>query len=131
VDQAPRVALSADLFDHPGDLIDVLAVWSGPGAPLIPIDRPELAIFVRPLVPDGDVVVPQPAHIRLAAQEPQQLVEDGAKMHLLRRQQRESGAEIESHLVAEYAERAGACAIRFLRAMIENVLNEIQVLLHG
>jgi hypothetical protein len=51
-------------------------------------------------------------------------------MQLLRRQQRKSGGEIEAELMTEDAARAGAGAIGFLRAVIEDVADEREVLLH-
>src|ERR1700712_2603782 len=42
-----------------------------PGAPLLTVDRAELARLVGPLVPDRDPALLQPAHIGVATQEPQ------------------------------------------------------------
>ena len=80
-----------------------------PGAPLRAVDRPQLAVGVRPLVPDRDPVLAQRAHVGLAAQEPQQLVDDRAQVELLGGERREALAQVEAQLVAE--ERA-ACRCR-------------------
>jgi hypothetical protein len=52
-------------------------------------------------------------------------------MELLRGEQRESVTQIDPHLIAECAERTGACAVRFWRAGIKNVPQQIEVLSHG
>ena len=59
-------------------------------APLAAVDRPEVAVRVGPLVPDLDPALLQPAHIGLAAEEPQQLVDHRLEMELLGRQQRKA-----------------------------------------
>ena len=42
-----------------------------------------------------------------------------------------SPREIEAHLVAEDAERAGAGAVALLYAVVEDVAHEVEVLLHA
>jgi hypothetical protein len=53
----------------------------------------------------------QPAHVAVAAQEPQQLQDDALQVHLLGGHQREALVQVEAHLVAEHAARAGAGAV--------------------
>ena len=77
---AARVGVAADLLDHLGDLVDVPAVGGRPGAPLVAVDRPEVAVRVGPLVPDRDAAVLQPLDVGVAAQEPQQLAEDADRV---------------------------------------------------
>ena len=48
----------------------------------------------------------QVAGIGIAAQEPEQLVQDGAQMQLLGGDQRETRCQVEAHLVAEHADMA-------------------------
>ena len=48
----------------------------------------------------------------------------------LGRHRRESRGEIEAHLVTEHAQRAGAGAIRLARAVLADVAEEIEILLH-
>ena len=76
-----------------------LAIWSmvppsgaRPGAPLLAVDRAQFAVRVRPFVPDADAVLLQPAHVGVAAQEPQQLVDDGLQVQLLGGDQRKASA---------------------------------------
>ena len=89
-DVAAAVGVAADLLDDLRDLVDVPAVRSRPAAPLVAVDRPEVAVLVGPLVPDRDATVLQPLHVGVAAQEPQQLREHRPGVDLLRGDQREA-----------------------------------------
>ena len=51
-------------------------------------------------------------------------------MDLLGGDQRESGLEVEAHLVAEHAQRAGAGAVGLLDALVEDPLHQVEVLPH-
>ena len=62
-DEAARVGIVPDLLDHVGDLIDVPTVRRRPGTPLVAVDRPEVAVLVGPLVPDGDAVLVEPRDV--------------------------------------------------------------------
>src|SRR5674476_973910 len=73
-DVPPGVRVGPDPVDHLGDLVDVLPVRGGPRPPLDAVHGAELAVLVRPLVPDRHTVLAQPADVGLPAQEPQQLV---------------------------------------------------------
>ena len=52
-------------------------------------------------------------------------------MQLLGRHQRKAVGQIEPHLVAEDAPRAGAGAVALGRAVIENVLQQVEILSHA
>jgi hypothetical protein len=78
-----------------------------------PIDRTEIAVRVGPLVPDRHAAFAKIANVGIAAQEPQQLADDGAQMQALGRQHWKAPAEIEAHLMAEEAASPGARAIGF------------------
>ena len=102
-----------------------LAIWSivpspsrGPAAPLIAIDRAQFAIRVGPFVPDGDAMLLQPMHIGLAAQEPEQLIDDGFQVHFLGGDQGKAVGQIEAHLMAEDGARAGAGAVALFHALV-------------
>ena len=114
-----------------GDLVDVPAVRGRPGPPLVPVDRPEFALGVGPLVPDADPALLQPADVGRALQEPQQLHHHRPDVHLLGGDQRESGGQIEPHLVAEDAAGAGAGAVGLDRPGGQDAVHQVQVLLHG
>ena len=113
------------------DLVDVPAVGRRPGAPLVAVDGPEVAVGVGPLVPDRDAAVLQPLDVGVAAQEPQQLGEHRPGVHLLGGHEREALGEVEAHLVAEDAAGAGAGAVALLRPVVEDPLEEVEVLLHA
>src|ERR1051325_4323005 len=130
-DEPARVGLAPDLRDHVRDLIDVPPIRRRPRAPLIAVHRPELAVRIRPFIPDRDLVLVEKTDVRLPGEKPQQLVDDRAQMHLLRRQQRKPALELEAQLMPEHAQRARARAIRFRSAVVEDVANEREVLLHG
>ena len=72
-DDPARVGVFAKEPHDLRDLVDVPAVRRRPAAPLHAVDRAELAVLVGPLVPDRDAVLLQPAHVRVAAQEPEEL----------------------------------------------------------
>ena len=128
---APRIRVFFQHIDDLRDLIDVPAIGRGPRAPLIAVDRAEVAVLVGPLVPDAHAVVFQVLNIGVALQKPQQLMNDGFEMHFLGGQQRKAGVQIKAQLRAEHAYRAGAGAVAFLRAVVEHVLQKINVLAHG
>src|SRR4029079_4850141 len=113
------------------ELVDVARVRSRPRAPLVAVDRPEVARLVGPLVPDRDAVLVEPGHVRVAADEPEQLADDRGHVHLLRRHEREAVAQVEAHLVPEDRERPGAGAVLLARALVERPTQEVEVLLHG
>src|SRR5699024_3638042 len=105
-------------------------VRSRPGAPLVAVDRAQLAVLVGPLVPDRDPAFLQPAHVGVPAQEPQQLTDDRPQVQLLGRQRGEARGEVEPHLVAEDRQGPGAGAVALLHALVEDPAQEVQVLLH-
>ena len=126
-DVAPRVRVGLEQLQRGADLVDVLARRRRPRPPLHAIDRTEIACVRGPFVPDGDAAFLQPAHVRVAAQEPQQLVDHRLGVHLLGGDQREAGRQVVAHLVAEQAAGSGAGAVRFGCAALEHQAQEILV----
>ena len=108
-DQPARIGVAADLGDHIGDLVDDAAVRRRPGAPLLAVDRAEVAVLVGPFVPDGDAVLVEIVDVGVAAQEPQQLVDDGLQMQLLGGDQRKAVARDRT---ASGGRRSSACRCR-------------------
>src|SRR5256886_7142466 len=51
---AARIRVGPEPLDRLGDLVDGAPVGCRPGAPLAAVDRAELAVRIRPLVPDRD-----------------------------------------------------------------------------
>jgi hypothetical protein len=129
--EAPRVGIAPDLLEQPRDLVDGAAVGRGPRAPLRAVNGAQLALLVRPFVPDADAVLLQVAHVGAALQEPEQLVDDAFGVDLLGREQGEARAQVEAHLVAEDRKRAGAGAVGLARAVLEDVAQQLEVGLHA
>src|SRR5690606_32632704 len=80
---------------------------------------------------DRDLVFAQVGDAGLAAQEPQQLVDDRAQVQLLGGDQREAVVQVEAHLPAEHAPRAGAGPVGLFSAVLQHVAEEIEVLPHA
>src|SRR3989442_1075424 len=93
----------------------------------VPQREDEFAALVGPFVPDRDAALLEPFHVGVAAQEPQQLVDDGFEVQLFRRQEREALVQREAQLPAEQRERAGAGAVGLARAMVEHLRQQIEV----
>src|SRR6185312_13014215 len=68
--------------------------------------------------------------VGVAGQEPEQLIDDRLQVQLLGGEQREAVVEGKAHLVAEQRERAGAGAVALLRAALENLFHQIEILPH-
>ena len=129
-DQATRIGVLADLRDDVADLVDHRPIRCGPASPLLAVHRPELAGGIGPFVPDADLVLLQVADVRLALQEPQQLMHHRLPVHFLGGDERKAGREVETHLRAEHAARAGAGAVGLDGAIRHHVLQQIMVGLH-
>ena len=91
----------------------------------------EVAILVGPFVPDADTVVLEILYVGIAAEEPQQFVDDALEVELLGRHERETLAEVEAHLVAKHALRPCARAVAFHHALVEDAAQEVLILFHG
>ena len=113
------------------DLIDAAPVRRRPRAPLIAVDGPEIAVAVRPFVPDADPVVLQVLDVGVPLQEPQELVNDGFEVQLLGGEHGKTSAKIEVRLIAEHAERSGARAVALGVAVVADMVQEIEILPHS
>ena len=129
-DQAAGIGIAADLAQHPGDLIDGAAAGLLPGAPLLAVDRAEVAGLVRPLVPDRHAVRPQGGHVGVPREEPEQFVNDRAQVQPLGGDQREARRQVEAHLMAEHRERAGAGAVLLDGAHVEDAPEQVVISVH-
>ena len=106
------------------------AVRCRPRSPLGAIDRPQIAMLVRPLVPDGHLVFVQVLDIGVAGKEPQKLVDDRPQVKLFGGQQRKPVTKVEPHLMTEHTQRAGTGAIVLCRSVAQHMVEEVQVLPH-
>ena len=129
-DDPARVRILAQLLDHASDLVDVTSVSGCPGAPLPAVYGAELALLVRPLVPDRDTPLLERADIRLAAQEPEQLFDHGLEVYALGRDEWKARGEVETQLLSEHRERAGARAIHFAGTVLTDVAHQVEVGAH-
>lgn len=90
----------------------------------------EVAVGRGPLVPDAHTMVLEVAHVGVAVEKPQQLVDDGFEMQFLGGEQGEALFEVESHLIAEHRAGAGAGAVGFLHPVVHDVAEQIEILFH-
>ena len=130
-DMAPGVGVAADAVHDPRDLVDGPTVCGHPAPPLGAVDRAQLPPLVGPLVPDGHAVGVEVGDIRRALEKPQELVDHRAHVDRLGGHHREPLAQIEAHLVAEDAQRAGAGAIALVHPVLPDVAHQIEILLHS
>ena len=137
-DQAAAVWRPADLFDEIRDLVDLAddrravrpPVDLREVAPLVAVDRPEVAVFIRPFVPDRDTVFLEVADVRIAREEPEQLMHDRTQMQLLGRDQREPLGQRIAALHPEIRCCARPRPVGRGHALIEHRLQRIQILPH-
>ena len=67
----------------------------------------------------------QPLDVAVATQKPQQLDDDGFQEDLLGGHQREALVQVEAHLVAKHAARAGAGAVALGHAVLVHMAHEV------
>ncbi len=129
-DEPARIRVALDLADEPGDLIVGLAVGTGPRAPLLAIDRAEIAIGVGPFIPDGNAIGFEIADVGIAVQEPDQFMHDRFQMQTLGGDERKPGAQIEPDLPAEQRAHASSGAVAFSDAAFQRFTEEIEIGAH-
>ncbi|MCK7473521.1 MAG: hypothetical protein MZV49_08415 [Rhodopseudomonas palustris] len=119
------------IVDHLRDLVDAAAVGGRPGPPLRAIDRAEVAVGIGPLVPDRDAVVLQVLDVGVAGAETTAARgRSSFRWQLLGGHQRKAVGQVEPHLMAEHRQRAGAGAVMFFRALVQDAGQQIEILLH-
>ena len=129
-DESAAVGIFFDLRDDVLDLVDAASISGAPVAPLRAIDATEIAVRIRPFVPDRHAVVREIFDVRLATQEPEQLVDDGLGVDFLGGQQRKTIGKRTTHLRAEQRIRARARAVGFEFSMLHDVSEQIEILDH-
>ena len=123
--------LERNLLDELTDLIDLPSIGGRPGTPLITVNRAQIAFVVGPFIPDADAMFVEVSDVGTSGKKPQKFVDDGAKMHFLGGEQGKSFLEVKPHLVPEDTESSRSGAVILLGAMIEDVLKQGEILLHG
>ena len=126
-DDAPRIRILLQQLDHFTDLVDGAAVLGRPAAPLVAVDRTEVAVLIGPLVPDLDTALLKPANVCVSHEEPQQLKRQRLEVNLLARDEGKFPRQIIPDLSAEHAERAGARSIFLGCAVLAHILQKIFV----
>ena len=119
--------ISATTLRH---LVDDAAVRRRPGAPLLAVDRAQIAVLVGPFVPDRDAVIVEIFDVGVAAQEPQQFVDDRFDVQLLGGHQRKALRQVEAHLMAENRAGADAGAVALFDAFGEHAFHQVEILAH-
>src|SRR5258706_9346464 len=116
-----RFRIEPNLRDDLTDLIDFPAVRRLPGPPLRPVNRPKISCFIRPGVPNMNVVVSQVLYIGVTGQKPKQFVDHSLEKYFPGGYERETFGEIKTQLRAENAFRARASAISAIDAGLHDV----------
>ena len=133
-DHTAGIGMILDQIKYIGNLVDgavrILRSGSRPGTPLHAVDRAQIAVLIRPFIPDVDVMLQQPVDIRRALEEPQQLVGQPFEEHRFGGQQWEILGQVETHLLPEQGNRTGSGAIGLQRAFGQNLAYQI-LIRHG
>ena len=69
--------------------------------------------------------------MRFTREEPQQFMNDRSQMQFFRREQGKAFLQIEAHLMPKYAHRTGSRSILANFSMGQNMIEQIQILLHA
>ena len=126
----PAVRILFDLLDDLVNLVDGAAIGSSPIAPLRAVDAAQVAVLVRPFIPNRHAVFIEIFDIRVAAQKPEQLMDDGLEVDFLCRDERETVLQWKTHLRAEDGIRAGAGAVGLGFSVFQDMSQQIEVLNH-
>lgn len=84
----------------------------------------------RSFVSDFDVILDKCSDVGLSCDEPEKFMYNGFKIYFFGREERKPLCEIHTHLIPKPASGANACSIRFIRTVIEEMLEEVEVLTH-
>lgn len=89
------------------------------------VDAAEVAIFVGPVVPDFDVIVFKVFYIGIAADEPEEFVDDRFEVDFFGGEEGEGLGEVVAGLGAEDADGADAGSVCALFSVLEDVGEEV------
>src|SRR6202012_2167326 len=98
--------------------------------PLGAIDATEIAMGIRPFIPDGHTIVIEPFDIGIAAEKPEQLVKNRLGVDFLGGEQRERVAQGTADLCTKEGIGAGAGAVRLKLSVFQDVPQQIEILSH-
>ena len=125
------IRIAPDHFYHIRELVYAPSVWGRPAAPLVPVHRAEVSVFISPFVPDAHAMVLEVFYVGVPCYEPQEFIDDGLEMHFLGGQKRKSVREIESHLIAEDTLRAYARPVLFHHPVPADMPQKVKILFHS
>ena len=129
-DVPPAVGIFFDLRDDLVNLVDRAAVGGAPVAPLRAIDAAQITIAVGQFIPDRHAVLVEILGIGVAAQEPEQLVDDRFEVEFFGGQHRKTISQRKSRLCAEDRIRSGARAVVFEFPAFQHQAQELMILNH-
>ena len=89
------------------------------------VDGAQLAVFVGPFVPDAHAMFLQIAHVGIALQEPQQLIDDAFQVQFLGGEHGEPVVEVVAALCAEDADGACSRAVALLGSLAEDAVKYV------
>src|ERR1017187_5204138 len=100
--------------------------------PLLSVNRPQILFvsFISPFIPNCHLIILEEACVADPSEKPQQFVDDGAEMNLLRCDQRKSAGQTVARLRAENGIRARAGAVGLELSVFEDVPQQIEILNH-
>src|SRR5271165_3862863 len=130
-DEAARVRITADFLDEPADLIVGLSVRAFPGAPLLAVDGPEIAVGVGPFIPDRNAVRLEIGDVGVASQKPDELPHDRLDMKPLGGDERKALRKIEADLPPEQRAHSRARPVGLDRAILKRVAHQIEIGAHA
>jgi hypothetical protein len=129
-DVPAAVGICFDLRDDLVNLVDAAVIGGAPIRPLRTINAAQIAVGVRPFVPDGHAIRVERFYVRVAAQKPEQFVGDGFEMGFLGGDERKVLTQRKPHLRAENGKGACASAVSLELSVFEDVPQQIEVLNH-
>ena len=94
------------------------------------VDRSEIAVFIRPFIPDRHTMVLKILYIRISCNKPQQFIDDGLEMNFLGCQERKTFAQVITHLITEHTLGAGSGAVTFHSSVFTDMFQKFEILLH-
>ena len=118
---AARIGIVLEAVDQILDLVDVPAIGGRPAAPLVAVNRTQVTVLVGPLVPDGHLVVVQVLDVRVALQEPQQLMNNRAQVQFLCGKARKPLRKVVTALAAKHGARARTRTVGTVHAIFKNI----------
>jgi hypothetical protein len=130
-DEMPaRFRFCPDLIDELGYLIDFAPIGRFPGPPLRAIDGTQVSFFVGPGIPNVNIVVCEIFDVGVTGKEPEKFMDDSFEEDFSRRHQREALRQVKAQLRPKNALGPGPGPVAPGNAVIEDVLQKIEVLFH-